>query len=147
MKEIVMDIQQIMDIIPHRYPFLLIDRVVELEDNHRIVAIKNVSVNEPFFQGHFPGRPVMPGALVLEALAQAGAILAKKSSKGVAAHKNLYLVGATNFRWKRQIVPGDTLRITMVGSKLRPPLWVMEGDVYVGDELAVKGTIQAMEVE
>jgi len=108
------DVSRIQELLPHRYPFLLVDRVLELEPNQRILAVKNVSINEPFFQGHFPGHPVMPGVLVLEALAQAGGLLtqlsaAKADSAG--DEKLFYLVKIDNARFSRMVVPGDQLML------------------------------------
>jgi len=105
------DVTRIQELLPHRYPFLLVDRVLELEPNQRILAVKNVSINEPFFQGHFPGHPVMPGVLVLEALAQAGGLLTQLSAAGIAAgdEKLFYLVKIDNARFSRMVVPGDQL--------------------------------------
>jgi 3-hydroxyacyl-[acyl-carrier-protein] dehydratase len=107
------DVTRIQELLPHRYPFLLVDRVLELEPNQRILAVKNVSINEPFFQGHFPGHPVMPGVLVLEALAQAGGLLTQLSAAGVAAgdEKLFYLVKIDNARFSRMVVPGDRLML------------------------------------
>lgn len=142
---IVYDAMQIRAILPHRYPFLLIDRVVELVDNQKVVAIKNVTLNEPFFQGHFPDLPVMPGVLILEAMAQAAAILAKTSTDGVNPTKSVLLVGANDFKWKRKVVPGDTLRIEMRSVKKRRPLWMLDGEVTVNGKLVTSGKISAME--
>ena len=107
------DVTRIQELLPHRYPFLLVDRVLELEPNQRILAVKNVSINEPFFQGHFPGHPVMPGVLVLEALAQAGGLLTQLSASGAAAgdEKLFYLVKIDNARFSRMVVPGDQLML------------------------------------
>ena len=108
------DVNRIQALLPHRYPFLLVDRVLELEPNQRILAVKNVSINEPFFQGHFPGHPVMPGVLVLEALAQAGGLLTQLSaSNDVAAKQDklFYLVKIDNARFSRMVVPGDQLML------------------------------------
>jgi 3-hydroxyacyl-[acyl-carrier-protein] dehydratase len=107
------DVTRIQELLPHRYPFLLVDRVLELEPNQRILAVKNVSINEPFFQGHFPGHPVMPGVLVLEALAQAGGLLTQLSATGVDAadEKLFYLVKIDNARFARMVVPGDQLML------------------------------------
>ena len=103
-----LDIQQIKEIIPHRYPFLLIDKIVEMEDNKRVVGIKNVTMNEPYFAGHFPEYPVMPGVLIIEALAQVGAVavLGMEENKG----KIAFLAGVDKARFKRQVRPGDQLR-------------------------------------
>lgn len=142
---VIYDTVQIQGIIPHRYPFLLIDKVIEFIDNEKVVAIKNVTANEPFFTGHFPGMPIMPGVLILEAMAQAGAILAIKSNDGVAPGKTVFLVGADDFRWKKKVVPGDTLRIEMKSVKKRRPMWVMSGEVYVDGKVVASGTISAAE--
>ena len=108
------DVNRIQELLPHRYPFLLVDRVLELEPNKRILAIKNVSINEPFFQGHFPGHAVMPGVLVLEALAQAGGLLTQLSASAEVAGKEeklFYLVKIDNARFSRMVVPGDCLHL------------------------------------
>ncbi len=146
-ENIVYDSIQIQEIIPHRYPFLMIDRIVEFVDNERVVGIKNVTMNEPYFTGHFPGRPVMPGVMILEAMAQTGAILARRSQDGVGPNKTVFLVGATDCKWKRQVVPGDTLRIEMVSVRKRRPLWIMSGTVTVGDKVVATATISAAEAD
>jgi 3-hydroxyacyl-[acyl-carrier-protein] dehydratase len=109
------DVTRIQELLPHRYPFLLVDRVLELEPNQRVLAVKNVTINEPFFQGHFPGHPVMPGVLVLEALAQAGGLLTQLSAAaaGVVSgeEKLFYLVKIDNARFSRMVVPGDQLML------------------------------------
>ena len=108
------DVERIQALLPHRYPFLLVDRVLELEPNQRILAVKNISINEPFFQGHFPGHPVMPGVLVLEALAQAGGLLTQLSlgdQAGAKQDKLFYLVKIDNARFARMVVPGDQLML------------------------------------
>jgi 3-hydroxyacyl-[acyl-carrier-protein] dehydratase len=107
------DATRIQELLPHRYPFLLVDRVLELDPNKRILAVKNVSINEPFFQGHFPGHPVMPGVLVLEALAQAGGLLTQLSAGDAEAgdEKLFYLVKIDNARFSRMVVPGDQLML------------------------------------
>ncbi len=146
-EQIIYDAVQIQEIIPHRYPFLMVDRIVEFVDNERAVGIKNVTMNEPYFTGHFPGRPVMPGVMILEAMAQTGAILARRSQDGVGAGKTVFLVGATDCKWKRQVVPGDTLRIEMVSVRKRRPLWIMSGTVMVGDKVVASATISAAEAD
>ena len=145
-EKIVYDTVEIQKILPHRYPFLLIDKIIEFKDNDRIVAIKNATINEPFFGGHFPGMPVMPGVLILEAMAQTAAVLATNSSNGVDRDKTIFLVGADNVRWKKKVLPGDTLRIEMHSLKKRRPMWVMSGSVYVDGKVVATGTISAAEV-
>lgn len=141
----IIDVVEIQRIIPHRYPFLLVDRIIEFVDNQKVVGIKNVTANEYFFQGHFPGKPVMPGVLILEAMAQTAGILAKLSTDGVADDKTMYFVGANDVRWKRQVVPGDTLRIQMTTIKKRRPLWMMAGQVTVEGKLVAEASISAAE--
>ena len=110
------DVNRIMAVLPHRYPFLLVDRVIELEPGKRIRAIKNVTINEPFFQGHFPGAPVMPGVLVVEAMAQVGGLLTElpRAASGAKQDKLFYLVKVDNARFSRMVVPGDQLDIEVV---------------------------------
>ena len=144
-QRVIYDSVQIQKILPHRYPFLLVDKIVELEDNKRIVGIKNVSINEEFFQGHFPGRPVMPGVLVLEALAQTAAILAKVSADGVNPEKTVFLVGADEVRWKKMVLPGDRIELVVESLKKRRPLWMMKGQAVVDGRVAALATFSAME--
>lgn len=130
----VMDIKQIMEIIPHRQPFLLIDRIEELEEGKRVVATKNVTYNEPFFNGHFPQEPVMPGVLQIEAMAQAGAvaILSQEEYKG----KIGYFGGVDKVKFKKKVVPGDVLRIELEIDKMKRSIGIGHGTAYVGDEIA-----------
>ncbi len=130
----VMDINDIMKVLPHRQPFLLLDRIEELEEGKSIVAIKNVSYNEPFFAGHFPQEPVMPGVLIVEAMAQAGAvaILSMDEFKG----KTGYFGGIKNVKFKRKVVPGDTLRFELEIDKIKRNIGIGHGTAYVGDEVA-----------
>ncbi|HEX4044827.1 MAG TPA: 3-hydroxyacyl-ACP dehydratase FabZ [Gammaproteobacteria bacterium] len=133
----VMDIHEILKLLPHRYPFLLIDRVLDMELNKSLVALKNVSMNEAFFNGHFPGRPVMPGVLIIEAMAQAGAILAYKSTHTSAEKGTLfYFAGIDNARFRRVVEPGDQLRFEVRVLRAKREIWKLEGAAYVGDELA-----------
>src|ERR1700688_3023097 len=107
-----MEIQQILSYLPHRYPFVLIDRVLEFHEWKSLIAIKNVTINEPFFTGHFPGQPIMPGVLILESLAQASGIIILKSDPSLTNEENLFLLaGIDNVRFKRMVIPGDQLRL------------------------------------
>lgn len=125
-----MDIQKITSLLPHRYPFLLVDRVIEVEPGQRLVGIKNVTFNEPFFQGHFPEKPVMPGVLIIEALAQATGLLAMESEE-VAGKAIYYLVGVDRARFKRPVVPGDQLQLDVTVSKQRRGIWTFSGKATV----------------
>ena len=141
-----MNIEAIMEILPHRYPFVLLDRVTEFEDRVRIQGIKNVTMNEPFFQGHFPGRPIMPGVLIIEAMAQLGALFAKISTGGVAPGKLVVFSGADEIRFRHPVVPGDVLVMNMNLLKSKFGHWKMEGTAMVGDNLACEGVLKATEV-
>ena len=134
-----LDINEIMKIIPQRAPFLMIDRVESFEPGKNCIAYKNVCINEPHFQGHFPGQPIMPGVLIVEALAQAGAvaILSKEENKG----KNALFGGVDKFKFKKQIVPGDVLRLEVKIIKEKGPVGVGEAIAYVGDKVAAKGEL------
>lgn len=131
------DIQKI---IPHRYPFLLVDRILELEEGTRAVGIKNVTANEPFFQGHFPGMPIMPGVLIMEALAQVGAvaILATEENRG----KIGVFVGADKFKWRKQIVPGDTLRLEAEILSTKMGIGTAKATATVDGKVAASGEIK-----
>jgi 3-hydroxyacyl-[acyl-carrier-protein] dehydratase len=142
-EKVTMDIMEIQKWLPHRYPFLLIDKVLDLIPDSYIVAQKNVTMNEQFFQGHFPDKPVMPGVLICEAMAQAAAVFARYSEPVLLKEKNLYLVGADGFKWKKMVMPGDTLTLTMRSVRKRNPLWVMEGAVTVDGAIVASGTITA----
>ncbi|MBA2486853.1 MAG: 3-hydroxyacyl-ACP dehydratase FabZ [Nitrospira sp.] len=139
----VMDSMEIQSILPHRYPFLLVDRIRELDPDRRIVGIKNVTINEPFFQGHFPGRPVMPGVLILEALAQVGGVLAFKSL-GSVGRPVVYLTGIDAAKFRKPVVPGDILRLEVEVIKKRPPFWKMQGKAFVESELVCEAEVTAM---
>ncbi|MBS0171396.1 MAG: 3-hydroxyacyl-ACP dehydratase FabZ [Nitrospira sp.] len=138
-----MDNVEIQSILPHRYPFLLVDRIRELDPDRRIVGIKNVTINEPFFQGHFPGRPVMPGVLILEALAQVGGVLAFKSL-GSVGRPVVYLTGIDAAKFRKPVVPGDILRLEVDVLKKRAPFWKMQGKAFVDTELVCEAEVTAM---
>lgn len=135
MKSII-DIHGILKMLPHRYPFLLIDRIIEMELGKSLVAIKNVSMNEPFFAGHFPVRPVMPGVLILEALAQAAGILAYKSVSTAQEGDLYYFAGIDHARFRRVVEPGDQLRLEITVLRARRDIWKIQGEAYVEGELA-----------
>lgn len=136
---------EIMEIIPHRYPFLLVDKIIELEEGKRAVGIKNVTVNEPFFQGHFPGRLIMPGVLICEALAQVGAvvILGAPENRG----KLAVFTGINNFKFRHQVTPGDTLRLEVEMTRVRGSMGKADVCAYVGEDVAAKGEISFALVE
>lgn len=145
-ENVIFDTVEIEKILPHRFPFLMVDKVIEFEENKRIVAVKNVSANEPFFSGHFPGRPIMPGVLIVETMAQAGAILASRSSQGLSGPDTMMiLVGVEGVRFKKPVVPGDTLRIEMLFVKKKGPIFIMEGTVTVQEKVVASGSIMAAE--
>jgi len=137
------DIQEILGFLPHRYPFLLIDRVIEFERLKRVVAIKNVTINEPFFQGHFPGAPIMPGVLVIEAMAQAGAVLMLHEIPDRES-KLVVFTGIDNAKLRRQVVPGDQLRIEVDVLRFRTRAGRMAGKAYVDGKVACEATLTCM---
>jgi 3-hydroxyacyl-[acyl-carrier-protein] dehydratase len=142
---VVMDIEAILGLLPHRPPFLLVDRVVALEPGKRIVAWKSVTMNEPFFQGHFPGHPVMPGVLILEALAQAAAILAMKSMPPEDARAKItYLMGIDGARFRRPVVPGDRLELVLEITKGKGSVWKERGEARVDGQLVAEADFMAM---
>ncbi|MGH7949547.1 MAG: 3-hydroxyacyl-ACP dehydratase FabZ [Candidatus Binataceae bacterium] len=140
-----LDIRRVLEFLPHRYPFLMVDRVLELVPG-RILAIKNVSFNEPFFAGHFPGHPIMPGVMILEALAQAGAILAMNEIDADPGQLFM-LTGADKVRFRRRVVPGDQLHLQVTVTKYHRPLWKLQAQARVGQELAAEADLSAMEVK
>lgn len=138
------DINKIFDLIPHRYPFILIDKIVEYTEYDCLKAIKNVTINEPFFAGHFPGNPIMPGVLMLEALAQAGAILANLSRVAEAGYEYLhFFAGIDNAKFKTIVVPGDQLALDVKIVNRKKDFWRMHGNVLVGDKLACSAEIMS----
>lgn len=141
-----MDVSEICELIPHRYPFLMVDRIVELEKGRRIVGIKNVTINENFFQGHFPARPIMPGVMVCEAMAQVGAIFAKCSGDEENKDNVFLLTGLDRVKFKNAVVPGDQLRIELLTHKRRGGFWKMSGVASVDGKVVAQGQLSAMEV-
>ena len=140
---ITMDIQRILSILPHRYPFLLVDRVVECVPNSHIKAYKNVTVNEPFFQGHFPGAPIMPGVLILEALAQAGGLLAVSGLEDNLDDKLFLFTGLDGVKFRKQVVPGDRLDLECSNIRMKLKLCKMDARAYVDGKLAAEAQITA----
>ncbi len=138
------DIMRIMEMIPHRYPFLMIDRVVELEVDKHAVGLKNVTINEQFFQGHFPRQPVMPGVLIVEAMAQTAAVLVVETLEGAAAGKVVYFMTVDNARFRKPVFPGDTLRIHVEKLRSRGNVWKFSGEVRVGDDVVSEARFAAM---
>jgi beta-hydroxyacyl-ACP dehydratase FabZ len=133
--------------LPHRYPFLLVDRVVEFEDGKSLVGLKNVTANEPFFAGHFPGHPIMPGVLICEALVQAGGLLASCSSDGLPGDRMVVLAGLERVRFRRPVVPGDQLRLEVELVHKRRPLWKMKGRAVVDGRVAAEAEFLTMEAD
>jgi len=141
-----MEIAEILDILPHRYPFLLVDRILEVEKGKRAVGLKNVTVNEPFFQGHFPGRPIMPGVLILEAMAQVGGILLLHDFED--RHKKLiYFTGIDHAKFRRPVVPGDQLRMEVEILKLRSWTCKLRATATVEGQLAAEAEILSAMVD
>lgn len=134
-------ITEIMDTLPHRYPFLLIDRVTELQEKEYIRGIKNVTINEPFFQGHFPGQPIMPGVLIIEAMAQIAGILAYRS--GVEG-RSMYFMSIENAKFRRPVVPGDQLNFEVRAMKQRGTVWKFSGSATVDGKVVAEAEITAM---
>ncbi len=142
-----LDVVQIQELLPHRPPFLLVDRVVTFEKGKNIVAWKGVTMNEPFFTGHFPGRPVMPGVLILEALAQAAALLAMMSLGPEQRGKLTYLMGIDGARFRRPVVPGDRLELHVEIVKQKGPVWKMQGTGIVDGQECAGAEFMAMLVD
>ncbi len=143
MAEIELDILAIQALLPHRYPFLLVDRIKEIEEAKRIVGIKNVTANEEFFQGHFPGQPIMPGVLLLEVMAQVGGVLARKTAEGK-GRPTVFLTGIEKAKFRRPVVPGDQLRVEVEVVRRKDPFWKMAGRITVEESLVCEAEMTAM---
>lgn len=139
----ILDIRQILGLLPHRYPFLLVDRVLDYTPGECIIAVKNVTMNEPFFQGHFPDVPVMPGVLIMEALAQAGGILVVKSTDTSVEGKLFLFTGMERVRFRKPVYPGDRLELHCRLLRHKLKLWKMEGKAYVDGQLAAEAEMTA----
>jgi 3-hydroxyacyl-[acyl-carrier-protein] dehydratase len=145
-----MDVVEIQEILPHRYPFLLVDRVNTLDKGEQIVAFKNVSISEPVFQGHFPGHPIYPGVMILEGLAQAGGLLAFQSmdlSKEEAAEKVVYFMSIDKAKFRKPVRPGDRLEYRVSVIKRKGSIWMFDGKAYVDDKLVSEAELKAMVVD
>jgi beta-hydroxyacyl-ACP dehydratase FabZ len=142
MQEEVMDIKEILNILPHKYPFLLVDRILELEPGKKAVGIKSVTINEPFFQGHFPGYPIMPGVLIIEAMAQVGGVLAFKSEG--AKDKLVYFIGIDKAKFRRPVFPGDQIRFEVEVLQHRINVWKLKGNAFVEGKLVCEAELMAM---
>jgi len=140
----VADIKRILQLIPHRYPMLMVDRVVDMNLDSRAVGIKNVSINEPFFQGHFPTEPVMPGVLIIEAMAQTAAVLVMTSLGGEAEGKLVYFMSIDGVRFRRPVVPGDRLELHVEKVQSRANVWKFSGKGIVEGKVAAEATFAAM---
>ncbi len=138
------DIQRIMEMIPHRYPFLLIDKVVDIAIDDSAVGIKNVTMNEPQFTGHFPQQPIMPGVLIIESMAQTAAILVVQTLGEDAEGKLVYFMSIDNARFRKPVVPGDVMHIHVKKKQSRGPVWKFESEVRVNDQVVAEATIAAM---
>jgi 3-hydroxyacyl-[acyl-carrier-protein] dehydratase len=137
-----MHIKDIQNFLPHRYPFLMVDRVIEIDPGKKIVGIKNLSINEEFFQGHFPGNPIMPGVLIVEALAQVAGILAFKS--GAPEGKSVFFMSIEKAKFRRPVVPGDQLRLEVSILQCRGNVWKFAGSALVEDKTAAEAEFTAM---
>ena len=138
------NINEILNILPHRYPILLVDKVLEFEKNEYIIGIKNVTINEPHFQGHFPGKPIMPGVLILEAMAQLSGILAAKTFDLQSGDNLFYLLGIDNAKFRKIVLPGDTLVIQVISEKSRGKVFKFKSTAKVNNELVAEANITAM---
>ena len=137
------DIGKIMEMLPHRYPFLLVDRIISLVPDEKIVALKNVTINEPFFQGHFPGKPIMPGVLIIEALAQVGGILAYETGPPEKRNRLIYFMGMDKVRFRKVVVPGDQIIFEAKILKFRSKVAKMSGTATVDGQLVAEAELMA----
>jgi len=138
-----LNVEEIRRILPHRYPFLLVDRILTMELGKRIVGVKNVTINEPFFQGHFPGRAIMPGVLIIEALAQTGGILALLSTPENLGNPSIYLLGVDKVRFRKPVVPGDQLMLELETIRSGQKFWKMQGKALVNQVLVTEAELMA----
>jgi 3-hydroxyacyl-[acyl-carrier-protein] dehydratase len=137
-------INEILAMLPHAYPFLLVDRIVEIELGKRIVGIKNVTYNEPFFPGHFPGRPIMPGVLIVEAMAQTAGVLVFKSMPEEDHKRSVFFLGMDNVKFRKPVIPGDQLRLELEITRHRQSIWRFKGKAFVDEKLVAEAGLLAM---
>ena len=137
------DIKEIMKLLPHRYPFIMIDRILELTPGEKVVALKNVTINEPFFQGHFPENPIMPGVLIIEAMGQAAAVLAAKSLDRESHGSLIYFMGMDKVKFRKPVTPGDQLIFEMKFLKKRRKVFKMSGTAYVDKKVVAQAELMA----
>lgn len=138
-----LDIQEIIKLLPHRYPFIMIDRILELTPGEKVIALKNVTINEPFFQGHFPENPIMPGVLIIEAMGQAGAVLAAKSLERESHDSLIYFMGMDKVKFRKPVIPGDQLIFEMKFLKQRRNVFRMSGTAYVDEKVVAQAELMA----
>ncbi len=143
MTEPVLNVEEILKVLPHRYPFILVDRILELEADKRVVGLKNVTINEPFFPGHFPGRPVMPGVLILEAMAQVGGVLAYQSIEDIEG-KLIYFMAIDKVKFRRPVVPGDQIIFELTSLHRSSRAWKMAGKALVEGKVAAQAELTAV---
>lgn len=141
--EPIMDVREVMNSLPHRYPFILVDRIIELNPGKKVVGLKNVTINEPFFQGHFPGTPIMPGVLIVEAMAQTGGVLAIKSLPEGSEGALMYFMGLDQVKFRKQVVPGDQLIMELEIIKQRAKIMKLSGTAKVDGQVAVEAQLMA----
>ena len=141
------DIQRVLTLLPHRYPFLMIDRIRDMDSDKSAVGIKNVTINEPFFEGHFKGRPVMPGVLIIEAMAQTAVALVAHSGEIDPSNKLAMFMSIDKARFRRPVVPGDQLEIPIEIVRVRKPVWKFHGEAYVDGQLVAEADYSAMAVD
>lgn len=137
------NIKEILAYLPHRYPFILIDRILELEPGKRVLGLKNVTINEPFFQGHFPDNPIMPGVMIIEAMAQAGGVLAMVSQPEQANRHKIYFMGIERVKFRKPVIPGDQLIFEIRQLKRRGNVVKMDGTATVAGEIVTEGVLMA----
>lgn len=140
----IIDINKIIELIPHRYPILLVDRIIELTPHEKAVGIKNVTFNEPHFMGHFPAKPIMPGVLIIEAMAQTSAVLVAESMDGALQDKLVYFMTIDNVHFRKPVIPGDTIRLEVTTVKNRGRVWKFKGEAFVDGQMVADAEFAAM---